>query len=112
MTEPPAIAFDAVTKYVASCRIDASDRRDAKERTEETLHRWNEQASFRYRQPIANGKLAGVEFEMADKAKTLRLRVFAPAGRVCTSFVQWNPSAKPSDETIARFLASFALTKP
>lgn len=105
-------AFDGVTKYVASCLIDAKDRRPEKVRIEETLERWHEQAGFRYRRPVANGKLAGVEFEMADPAKVLRLRVFAPAGRVCTAFVQWNPYAKPSDETIERFLTSFALAKP
>ena len=105
-------AFDGITKYVASCLIDASDRRDEKVRIEETLARWREQADFRYRRPVTNGKLSGVEFEMSDPAKTLRLRVFAPAGRVCTLFVQWNPYAKPRDEDIERFLASFALAKP
>lgn len=105
-------AFDGVTKYVASCLVDVKDHRDDKARIEETLMRWKQQGDFLYRRPVANGKLAGVEFEMADPSKTLRLRVFAPTGRVCTLLVQWNPYAKPRDEDIERFLASFALAKP
>jgi hypothetical protein len=105
-------AFDAVTKYVASCLIDASDARPGKVRLEETLARWKEQADFAYRRDVANGKLAGVEFEMSDPKKTLRFRVFAPPGRVCTLFVQWNPVAKPREQDLERFLASFALAKP
>jgi hypothetical protein len=105
-------AFGAVTKYVASCVVDAKDQRPAKVRLEETLIRWHQQADFAYRRDVANGALAGVEFQMSDPQKTLRLRVFAPPGRVCTAFVQWAPVAKPREADIERFLASFTPTRP
>ena len=54
----------------------------------------------------------GVEFEMSDRQKTLRVRVVAPAGRTCTLLVQWNRVAKPRAETVDHFLGSFEPRKP
>lgn len=100
-------AFDGVTKYVASCVVDAADRRGAAQRIEATLARWKAQAPFQYQTDVEIGKLAGVEFQLSDRQKTLRVRVVAPPGRTCTVLVQWNRFAKPRAEAVDRFLASF-----
>jgi len=104
-------AFDAVTKYVASCVVDPDDRRKDEVRVQETLGRWAEQADFAYRRPVKTGNTPGVEFQMSDPSKTLRVRVFPARDRVCTVLVQWNPYAKPSEADIDRFFASFAFAK-
>lgn len=104
-------AFDGVTKYVASCVREDGDRRDAAARIEETLAHWQRQAAFQYRKDVQIGKLAGVEFQIADRRKAMRVRVLAPPGRTCTLLVQWNHFAKPRAADVERFLASFELAK-
>lgn len=107
-----AAAFDGLTKYVASCAVQPGDARSATARLDETLATWKKQAEFLYRRPVRNGKLDGIEFEIADPQKTLRVRVFAAPSRTCTLLVQWNHYAKPREDEIVRFLDSFALRKP
>jgi hypothetical protein len=104
-------AFDAVTKWIASCVVDPDDRRKDVVRVEETLMRWQKQADFEYRRPVSVAKVSGVEFQMSDPNKTLRVRVFPGPDRVCTLLVQWNPYAKPKDEDVDRFFTSFAFAK-
>jgi hypothetical protein len=104
-------AFDATTKYIATCVVDPSDTRGDKARLASTLVKWTVQADVAYQRPVTAGKLTGVEFQIADPQKTLRVRLFAAPERICTLYVQWNPYAKPRDEDIDRFLGSFALGK-
>lgn len=103
-------AFDGVTKYTASCVREAPDR-DAAKRIEETLAHWQKQAPFQYRKDVKVGKLAGVEFQIADRRKAMRVRVLAPPGRTCTLAVQWNHFAKPRAAEVEGFLGSFELVK-
>ena len=103
-------AFDAVTKFLASCTIDPSDRRGDKARIEANFVKWAAQVEPAYRRPIEVGKFPGVEFQMGDPKKTLRVRIIAGPQRICTLFVQWNAYSKPSDADIDRFLGSFAFT--
>jgi hypothetical protein len=105
-------AFDAVTKYIASCVVDPDDKRKGIVRVEESVMLWQKQnVDFTYRRPFKVANVSGVEFQMSDPNKTLRVRVFPGPDRVCTVLVQWNPYAKPSDADIDRFLGSFAFVK-
>jgi hypothetical protein len=105
-------AFDAITKYVASCVVDPDDKRKDIVRVEESVMRWqNQNIDFTYRRPFKVANVSGVEFQMSDPNKTVRVRVFPGPERVCTLFVQWNPYAKPSDADIDRFLGSFVFAK-
>jgi hypothetical protein len=104
-------AFDATTKYVANCNVDPSDRRGDKARLQSTLVQWTSQVAAAYERPITAGPHAGIEFEISDPNKTLRVRLIAAPERICTLFVQWNPVAKPREADIDRFLGSFALAE-
>ena len=103
-------AFDGTTKYIASCVREAPDAAAAK-RIEETLAHWQKQAAFQYRKDVKVGRLAGVEFQIADRRKAMRVRVLAPPGRTCTLVVQWNHFAKPRAAEVEGFLGSFELLK-
>jgi hypothetical protein len=63
----------------------------------------------RVRRPIELGSSPG--FEMADDAKAIRARVYAPSAGTCTVLVSWPPYAKPSDADLERYLDSFKTTK-
>ena len=104
-TQPAA--FDGVNRYMASCVVQEGDRRDAKQRIEETLAHWSAQAKFLYQRPARAGNLDGTEFQIADRTRTMRVRVFATRTRTCTVLVQWNRVAKPREDDVVRFLDSF-----
>lgn len=100
-------ALGGKTLYVASCVALARDARGARERIEETVAQWAGQSQLHYRAPVRAGSLDGVEFEISDRVKKMRVRVFAPRDRTCTLLVQWNLYAKPRAADVTRFLDSF-----
>jgi len=107
-TQPAA--FDGKTLWVASCVERRDDARSESERIQETLAQWAKQARPAYQRPVKAGALDGVEFEIADRTKTIRVRVFAPPRRTCSVLVQWQHYAKPRPEDVARFFDSFTPT--
>ena len=100
-------AFGTPIKYVARCIAQPGDHRPDAARIEEAADFWRRQAAFAYQRDVRVGALAGIEFQLSDPGKTLRVRVLASPERVCTLFVQWNAAAKPRDAVIERFLGSF-----
>jgi len=104
-------AFGAQTNYVASCIQQQGDERNATERLQAIIDRWEKLGTMRYRKAIASASQPGFEFEMADDVKVLRARLYAPARGTCTLLLTWRPAAKPSDADIEKFFGSFALAK-
>lgn len=104
-------AFGAQTSYVASCIEQQGDKRNAKERLQSMIDRWDKLGTMRYRKHIASASQPGFEFEMADDVKVLRARLYAPAAGTCTLLLSWRPAAKPSDADIEKFFGSFALAR-
>lgn len=104
-------AFGVQTNYVASCIQQKGDTRNAKERLQAVIDRWEKLGTMRYRKFIEGKPQPGFEFEMADDVKVLRARLYAPAAGTCTLLITWRPPAKPSDADIEKFFGSFALAK-
>jgi hypothetical protein len=105
-----SVAFDGKTHWIASCVVRRDDARSESERIEEALANWSKQARPAYQRPVKTGALEGLEFEIADRVKTIRVRLFAPPRRTCTVLVQWPHVAKPRPEDVARFFDSFTTT--
>lgn len=106
-TQPAA--FDGTVRYIASCVERKPDTRSSAERMDESLAYWAGQVDFAYRREVAVGTEKGVEFQIADPNKAMRVRVYAPRGRTCTWLVKWDHFAKPRMEDVGRFLESFEL---
>jgi hypothetical protein len=104
-------AFGVQTGYVASCIQQKGDKRNAKERLQSMIDRWDKLGTMRYRNHIDSASHPGFEFEMADDVKVLRARFYAPANRSCTLLLTWRPPAKPSDADIEKFFGSFEIAK-
>lgn len=103
-------AFDGKILYVASCLVVQGETRSESQRIEETVASWAAQSELASKRTIELSGVRGVEFELADRVKQMRVRILAPARRTCTVLVQWNHYARPSEADIDRFLDSFELT--
>jgi hypothetical protein len=106
-----AAAFGGVTNYVASCIAQDGDERTPAQRLETVAGHWEKMGAMRYKRPIELGPSPGFEFEMADDAKAIRARVYAPSAGTCTVLVSWRPYAKPSDADLEKYLDSFKTTR-
>lgn len=106
-----AAAFGASTTYVASCTRQQGDARSAKERLQTVIDGWESRGTMQYRKPLESAKQPGIEFEMADDVKVLRVRVFAPAAGTCTLLVTWRAPATPSEAEFEKFFGSFRIAR-
>lgn len=105
-------AFGGKTQYAASCVVAPGDTRTQKERIQAGMDHWERLTVLHWRKPIELQGVPGVEFQLADDLKVLRLRVYAPEDRTCTLLMHWRPFSKPTDAHIAKFFDSFQILKP
>lgn len=104
-------AFGGSNTYVASCVTAKGDDRTTKQRLQASIDQWEKLTALHWRKPLEQGGVPGVEFQLADDIKVIRVRSWAPAGRTCTILMHWRPFSKPPDADIAKFFDSFTFTK-